>query len=167
MCAKKDVINIKNLHIVTWQGIKTGSDNPRISKIKEKNVYLDPLKEKQTYKEATNVFKEIARQEEANDNRHNTIKELIQLVQKDNSVSQFINLIYEIKHNNIKKQTKNIWSLNKKDKSDADPLVDLEIEGYHVQQILLDFGSQVNSMTHDTWNNWVYLDYTSQEYTWN
>ena len=57
---KNDVINKKKLHIVTRQGTKTGSDNPRISKIKEKNVYLDPLKEKQTYKEETNVFKEIA-----------------------------------------------------------------------------------------------------------
>ena len=74
---KNDVLNTKNLHIVTRQGTKTGSDNPRISKIKEKNVYPDPLKEKQTYKEATNVFKEFARQEQANDNRHNTINELI------------------------------------------------------------------------------------------
>ena len=77
---KNDVINTKNLHIVTRQGTKTGSDNPRISKIKEKNVYPDPVKEKQICKYATNVFKEFARQEEANDNRHNTIKELIQLV---------------------------------------------------------------------------------------
>ena len=100
------------MHIVTWQGTKIGSDNPRISKIKEKNVYPDPLKEKQTYKEATNVFKEIAWREEANDNRNNTIKELIQLVQKYNSVSQFIDLLYEIRHNNIEKQTKNICSLN-------------------------------------------------------
>ena len=65
---KNDVINTKNLHIVTRQGTKIGSDNPRINKIKEKNVYPDPPKEKQTYKEATNVFKEFARQEEANDN---------------------------------------------------------------------------------------------------
>ena len=54
---KNDVITMKNLHIVTRQGTKTGADNPRISKIKEKNDYPDPLKEKQTYKEATNVFK--------------------------------------------------------------------------------------------------------------
>ena len=47
---KNDVINIKNLHIVTRQGTKTRSDNPIISKIKEKNVYPDPLKEKQKYK---------------------------------------------------------------------------------------------------------------------
>ena len=65
------------MHIVTRQGTKTGIDNPRISKIKEKNVYPDPLKEKQIYKEATNVFKEFARQEETNDNRHNIIKDLI------------------------------------------------------------------------------------------
>ena len=67
-------------------------------------------------------------------------------------ISQFIDLFYKIKHNNnTEKKTKNICSLNQKDKSDADPLVDLEIEGYHVRQVVLDFGSQVNIMTHDTW----------------
>ena len=60
-------------------------------------------------------------------------------------------MLYEIKCIDSKKQTKNIYSLNKKDKGDANPLVDLEIEGYHVRQVVLDFGSQVNIMTHDTW----------------
>ena len=60
-------------------------------------------------------------------------------------------MLYEIKCTNSKKQTKNICNLNKKDKGDADPLVDLEIEGYHIRQVVLDFGSQVNIMTHDTW----------------
>ena len=46
---------------------------------------------------------------------------------------------------------KNICSLNQKDKSDVDPLVDLEIKGYHVRQVVLDFSSQVNIMTCDTW----------------
>ena len=84
---KNDVINTKNLHIVTQQGTKTWADNPRNSKIKEKHVYPNPLKEKQTYKEATNVFKEIAWQEQAHNTWHSTISELIHLVQKDNSVS--------------------------------------------------------------------------------
>ena len=67
-------------------------------------------------------------------------------------ISQFIDLLYKIKHNkNSKKQTKNICSLNQKDKSDANPLVDLEIEGYHVRQVVLNFRSQVNIMTRDTW----------------
>ena len=56
-----------------------------------------------------------------------------------------------MKHNNTEKQTKNICSLKQKDKSDADPLVDLEIEGYHVQQVVLDFGSQLDIMNHNTW----------------
>ena len=47
---KNDVININNLHIVTWQGTKTGNDNPEISKIKEKNVYPDTIKEKKYIK---------------------------------------------------------------------------------------------------------------------
>ena len=38
------------------------------------------------------------------------------------------------------KQTKSICRINKKDKHDADPLVDLEIEGL-----------QVSIMTRDTW----------------
>ena len=50
-------------------------------------------------------------------------------------------------------------ALIKKDKNDVNPWVDLEIEGYHVRQVVLDFGSQVNIMTRDTWeqlgNPWL------------
>ena len=113
---------------------------------------LTQLKKKNIYKYATNIFREFARQEEEDDNKQDRVKELIQLVQKDKTISQFIDLLYKIKHNkNTEKQTKNICSLNQKDKSDADPLVDLEIEGYHVRQVVLNFGSQVNIMTRDTW----------------
>ena len=104
------------------------------------------------YKNATNIFKKYARQEEADESRRSIVKELICLVHNDKSVSQFIDLLYNMNHsNNTEKQTKNICSLNQKYKSDADPLVDLEIEGYHVRQLVLDFSSQVNIMTHDTW----------------
>ena len=53
--------------------------------------------------------------------------------------------------NNTEKQTKNICILSQKYKSDADPLVKLEIEGYHIRQVVLEFGSQVNIMTQDRW----------------
>ena len=43
---KHDVINAKNLHIVTRQGTTIGNDNPHISKIKEKNDYPNPTKQK-------------------------------------------------------------------------------------------------------------------------
>ena len=107
-------------------------------------IILTHLNKKKLYKDATNIFKEFARQEEVNDSRQNKVKELIRLVQDDKPISQFIDLLYNMKHNN---NTKNICSLNQKDKSDADSLVDLEIEGYHVRQFVLDFGSQVNIMT--------------------
>ena len=94
---KHDIINTKNLHIVTRQGTKIGSDNPWISKTKEKNDYPNPAKQKQLYKNATNIFKEFARQEEADDNRQSTVKEIMRLVQNDKTVSQFIDLLYKIK----------------------------------------------------------------------
>ena len=52
------------------------------------------------YKDATNIFKEFARQEEADDSRRSTVKELIHLVQEDKAVCQFIDLLYNMKHNN-------------------------------------------------------------------
>ena len=94
---KNDVITTKNIHIVTRQGTKTGLDNPRISNIKDTNIYPDPVKEKETYKQATHVFQDIAWQEDIDNSRPNTINQLIQLVQKDKSVSQFIDLLHEIK----------------------------------------------------------------------
>ena len=64
---KHDVIHTKNLHIVTRQGTKIGNDNPCISKIKEKNDYPNPSKQKQLYKDASNMFKEFSRQEVVNE----------------------------------------------------------------------------------------------------
>ena len=55
-------------------------NNPCIIKIKEKNDYPNPSKQKQLYNDATNMFKEFARQEEVDDSQQNTVKELIRLV---------------------------------------------------------------------------------------
>ena len=54
---KHDVMNTKNLHIVTRQGTKTGNDNPHISKIKENNDDPNPTKQKQLYNDASDMFK--------------------------------------------------------------------------------------------------------------
>ena len=130
---KHDVIHTKHLHIVNQQGMKIGNDNPRISKIKEKNDYPNPIKQTFFYNDASNMFQDLARHEVVDDRQQNTLEKLFSLIQNGKSLSQFIDLLYNIKHkNNRDKQTKNICSLNQKDESDADPLVDLEIEGYHV-----------------------------------
>ena len=60
---------------------------------------LTQLKKKYIYKDATNIFREFARQEEEDDNQQDAVKELIKLVQKDKTISQFIDLLYKIKHN--------------------------------------------------------------------
>ena len=54
---KSDIVHTKNLHIVTRQGTKIGGDNPRISKIKDKNEYPYPTKQKQLYNDASNMFR--------------------------------------------------------------------------------------------------------------
>ena len=44
-------------------------------------------------------------------------QQLTHLIQNDKSVTQFIHLLHEIKSTNPEKQTKNICSLNQKDKN--------------------------------------------------
>ena len=86
------------------------------------------------------MFQELATQEAIDDNWQNIPQELLNLIRNDNSVAQFMDLLYNIKNKSgMDKQTKNICSLNQKYKSDVDALVDLEIEGYHVQQVVLHF----------------------------
>ena len=80
---KSDIVRTKNLHIVTRQGMKIRSDNPRISKIKDKNAYPNPRKQKQLYNDASNMFQEFSRQEDVDDNRQNTLHELLNLIHKD------------------------------------------------------------------------------------
>ena len=79
-------------------------------------------------------------------------QELINLIITDNFVAKLIDLLYNLKNKSgVDKISKSICILNKKDKNDVEPLVDLEIEGYHVQQVILDFGSHEDIMTRDTW----------------
>ena len=59
-CVQHDIINTNNLHIVTQQGTKIGSDNPCIRKIKEKNDYPNPAKQKKLYKDTMDIFKIFA-----------------------------------------------------------------------------------------------------------
>ena len=103
-CVKKyDIIPTNNIHVVTRQGTKTGNDNPRISKIKNKDDYPNPIKQKQLYNDASSMFQEFSRQEDVNDNSQNTLHELLNLMRKDKSMAQFIDLIHNIKKNDTDK----------------------------------------------------------------
>ena len=60
-------------------------------------------------------------------------QDLINLIITDNFVAKLIDLLYNLKNkSSVDKISKSICILNKKDKNDVEPLVDLEIEGYHV-----------------------------------
>ena len=80
------------------------------------------------------MFQELATQEANDGSRKNISQELLNLIHNDNSVVHFIELLYNIKNKYAidKKKVKSICNLNQKYKSDANPLVDLKIEGYHV-----------------------------------
>ena len=79
------------------------------------------------------MFQELASHEEHGDSRQETTNELIKLITKDESIAKIIDLMYSLKNASGEyKQDKSICSFNKKDKNDADPLVNLEIEGYHI-----------------------------------
>ena len=66
---KSDIVCTKNLHIVTRQGTKIGGDNPRIRKVKNKNKYPNPTKQKKLYNDASNIFQEFDRQEDVDNNQ--------------------------------------------------------------------------------------------------
>ena len=64
---KCDVIRTKNLQIVTREGTKIGNDTPRISKIKNKDDYPNPVIQKKLYNNAFDIFQELAAHETNND----------------------------------------------------------------------------------------------------
>ena len=130
---KCDVICTKILQIVTRQGTKIGTDNPKIRKIKNKYDYPNLVIQKQLYNYASNIFQEYVAQEVNDDVQEKISQELINLIYNDNCMEKLIDLLYNIKDKfGVDKQDKCICSLNQKDKIHADPLVNLEIEGYHV-----------------------------------
>ena len=47
--------------------------------------------------------------------------------------------------------SKNIAYMSNNTQNDFDPQVDLQINEFLIQKVVLDFGSQVNILTEDTW----------------
>ena len=88
------------------------------------------------------MFQELAAHGEHDDSRQKTTNELIKAINKYESIAKLIDLMYSLKITYVEdKQDKSICILNQKEKNNADPLVNLQIEGYHVLQIVLNFGS--------------------------
>ena len=99
---KFDIVQTKNLQIVTWQGTKIGTDNPKISKIKSKEDYPNPAEQKPLYNDASNIFQELAAHEENDDSRQNNTNELIKLINNGVFFAKLIDLMYNFKNNSSK-----------------------------------------------------------------
>ena len=87
------IVQIKNLQIVSWQGTQIRTDNPQISKIKNKEYYSNLVEQKRLYNDASNIFQELAAQEETDDSRQKITKELIKLINTDDSVAKLNDLM--------------------------------------------------------------------------
>ena len=62
---KNEVLNTKILHIITRQGIQIREDKgKRIRIISPKHDYPNPIMQREIFKDATQVFKELATQED-------------------------------------------------------------------------------------------------------
>lgn len=62
---KNEVLNTKNLQIITRQGTKIGEDKGKsISTIPQKHDYPNPTKQREKFKDSSQVFKYLATQED-------------------------------------------------------------------------------------------------------
>ena len=82
---KSDVHCAKNLQVITQCGIRTGYDKDITEPIKhiEKNYYPNSQKEKDLFKDAANVFEEIATNEDKEQAKNHIIKEILHLLSNE------------------------------------------------------------------------------------
>ena len=95
---KSDIVQTKNLQIVTRQGTKIGIDNPQIHKIRSKEDYPNPTEQKHLYNYATIMFEELVAHEQYDESIQNTTNELIKLINKDVSAINLIDLMQSLKN---------------------------------------------------------------------
>ena len=144
-------VECANVNIITRQG--TDTNNAEISKYKANNqAHPDVTHEKEAFKDASKIFKELSQNDIQIGNSNKTLKELLQLLTKEEAVDRLIDLLYEVRKSNTSGRIqKTICSMGKSDNPDLNPLVDLVVNGYTIPQAVVDFGSQVNVLPRSTW----------------
>lgn len=144
-CVDNDnIIECANVNIITRQG--TDTNNVEISKYKVNNqAHSDVTRQKEFFKDTSKIFEELSKNDIQIGNSNKTLKELLQLLTKEEAVDRLIDLLYEVRKSNTSGRIqKTICSMGKSDNPDLDPLVDLVVNWYTIPQVVVDFGSQVN-----------------------
>jgi hypothetical protein len=144
--SKEEVRNSKNLHIVTRSG--TGHDihtPPQNYQRKKANNFPNPDKEEKIMREALKFFRNATKDQQNPRSRdEDTIQEFLQLLKEKQSIGRLLDLLNILReYKDGQKPTKDANHLSYNNKY-YDPRVDLEIEGMMVNQVVVDFGSQVN-----------------------
>jgi hypothetical protein len=84
---------------------------------------------------------------------NNFNEEFLQLLKENKSVGFLIDLLNILREYKINKRpVKSVRKLSQdRTTSEFDPQVDLEVDGYMIKQVMVDFGSQVNVLHKETW----------------
>lgn len=150
---KNDVLNTKNLQIITRQGTEIGEDKAKTSSTMLQNhEYLNLKIQRKIFNDATQVFKELAMQEDNLDHQKAKVNELLQLLSKQYVVRQLVDLLKMLKDQpQVNRKIKNVCKTNQVDIYDLDPQVYLDIEGVFMPKVVINFGSQVSILPKSTW----------------
>jgi len=79
------------------------------------------------------------------------LKELLQLLTKEEEVSKLIDLMYMVRNNNVNNRIPRIFRLIQVDNLDVNPIIDLEIDRKFTPQVVFDFSLQVNILLRSIW----------------
>ena len=154
MCTKSDVQNVKNIQIITRCGTRTSYDKDTIEHIKiiDKNDYPNSQKLKELFRNASKMFEEIAANEDKEHTNNYIIKEFLHLLTNEEAIQWLVDILSILKDESTKPRiSKNIAYMTSNTQNDFDPQVDLKINESLIPKVVLDFGSQVNILTKNTW----------------
>ena len=88
------------------------------------------------------MFTQHASKKMNEENRNKILNELFNLLTKEEAIAWLIDLMESIRDSHgSSRTTKNLCTLNQRDKIDIDPLFDLEVKRLCIKHVIISFGS--------------------------
>ena len=104
------------------------------------------------FKDAGKVFEEMTTNKEKEQAKSQIIKEILHLLSNEKVAQSLVDTLSMLKEeSNTQRISKNIAYMSNNTQNDFDPQVDLQINEFLIPRVVLDFGSQLNILTKDTW----------------
>ena len=119
---KSNIVDTKNLQVITRQGTKTSLDKhePELLKIIQKDDYPNTDKQIELYKDTEKVFQELSVNEEHY--KSNTIKEILHLLSNEKATQRLVDVMSILKEEvYTPKVNKNIAYMSSNIQNDFDP----------------------------------------------